>query len=304
MLMQYSVMNKSFRFSLLSTFIFILVIFGISYDKTEASSPEIIGRALEQKIVFNQDASSPIWQFDCRNINGGGAFMHISLKAGDILYYEVYIPSTGNYRPGFGGFDMQRSPTWGFFRTGGADPDKNGIGLFSDLTDAYGVDRWFTREFVITPEQAGIDENIYHIGPASLISEDTIKVLAGRTVTIYYRNIKIIHTDGTESVIYDGSRFANSARWNGDLHNMADVKVTQVEIEKSGADFTPPPPLPTLSPVLTPVDSDKTTTPDDIGNTDTLKFDRDVILKIVLTVIVLAIVVLALIKYKKLKINN
>ncbi len=213
---------------ILSSFI-ILSVGGVFFAQGDPT-PEQIGKALAYQITFNSDLSAaPSVVTDFRSINGYGAFSSIVVRTGDKLSYDVYIPADGNYKYGMGAMDGQYSPSWGLIRAT-ASNDQNNNSLYSDLSASYGINKWITRTVTLTASA----QNIAHIGPGTILTKADAQALASKTTTVYYRNIKIIHTDTSVSPVYVDGGFSSNDKMESNIDSaLGTVSLKEVTITDS-----------------------------------------------------------------------
>lgn len=170
---------------------------------------------LEYKVAFSSSlsgAGNPLVDF--RSINGGNAFSNITVNTGDKLSYEIYIPSYGNYKYGMGAVDGQISPSWNFFRANNP-VDQYGLNLYSNLLETFDTDVWIKREIPIT----ATNQTIYHFGPSMQVFSQYYGDLAGKTVKMYYRNIKIIHANNSTENIYVNGGLTSNAQMESTIND-------------------------------------------------------------------------------------
>ncbi len=117
---------------------------------------------------------------------------------GEKLYYEVYIPADGNYVYGMGAMDGQ-SPHLPSVWLPSSFKDQRNLSPYTQL-DNMGTGRWIQREISFTTP----DVYFWHLGPAVITGGGDMSQYAGKTSTIYYRNIRI-KSAGGDRVIYDGT---------------------------------------------------------------------------------------------------
>lgn len=135
----------------------------------------------------------------------------LALAKGDVLYYEVYSPNAGE---GVGtlSFELDPSCFTGSYSPSALDELCSGYLLMDTLTDRNGYKAgretdlssiitkgWYAREIALPDvfvsndnlpiEKAVINSLSIQVNSFAAYSED---------LTVYYRNVKIIHADGTE----------------------------------------------------------------------------------------------------------
>ena len=171
---------------------------GFSAAATDAPATEEL-RALKLEIDWKDEisvAGQLVVRLNLTHMDG--EHQRITVEEGDVLSYDVYIPSDGNYVYGMGGVDGQLHPSWAYFPE---ISDKNGDARHTQL-DAKGTDKWLNREFSLD-DMAG--SMLWRVGPSVLTGNTDLTAMAGKVSTIYYRNIKIIHEDGTADVYFGDS---------------------------------------------------------------------------------------------------
>jgi len=176
-------------------------------------TPSDIGHALKFEVQWQSGITGKTGTiFSLDSINGWEAFSHITIENGDKLAYDFYLPSDGNPIYSMGSMDLHF-----------ANPDETnvnllrqislvdqeGIAMFADLNLLHGTDQWFSRELEI--EGLFAPGKIGHVGPAVFHGlSQNLGDLADKISTVYYRNIRIIHSDGSESVIFGENSFLES----------------------------------------------------------------------------------------------
>lgn len=165
--------------------------------------PEAIGNAMEITLDFNDTYDTQIPTGNVRNWYGfgnGGAYAGLTLAAGDKLAYKIYIPSDGNYVSGLGMMDMQETSAWRILSDLNGIVDQNGNGYNANIAEVYGTDKWVELVYEL-PAAVTTGGGIQHIGPRNSFSSSLLEGLKGKSVRYYLNDVKIIHADGTESLI-------------------------------------------------------------------------------------------------------
>jgi len=191
--------------------------------------------------------------FDWWGINWAGG-LGVTIGAGDTLVYDMYIPSDGNYVPGFGFIDVQEATSWKWLwqtdaqMEDGTIKDKNGDDLLGDMATIHGYDKWITREFVLPSEFS--TGGLHHVGPYAFVNIEDTTVIAGKTTVVYFRNIYVKKADETMIHIYGPEKeFEQSYFIHSDLN---DIRGTVLLEEVAAADD----PTPTSAPdTVTPGDA-------------------------------------------------
>lgn len=184
--------------------------------------------------------------FDWWGINWQGGW-EVDIGPGDTLVYDMYIPSDGNYVPGFGFFDVQEATSWHWLWKADVEveevtvKDKNGDDLLGDMATIHGYDSWITREFVIPDVFA--TGGLHHAGTYAFVNIEDTSAVAGNTTVVYFRNVyieraddSIIHIYGPEAPAFEQSYFIQS-----ELHDIrGTMELTEIRPETEAETTTAP----------------------------------------------------------------
>lgn len=154
------------------------------------------------------------------------------LKLGDKISYEVMLESP---MAGIGALSYQENEVGGGFWQCLHDfavdknmVDSNGLPITPD-TDLSNVatGKWYTRVMDVANPGREACHWIVGINSTKAAAEE------GKEYNAYFRNIKIIHADGTETILFDGTQDVNPQAF-GEVKG-AELKLSAAELIVSGA---------------------------------------------------------------------
>lgn len=117
--------------------------------------------------------------------------------AGDKLVYEVAISEAV---PGVGGFDAQEGVGWAMMSASldAGATDQNGVSALPNCDlSAVAVNQWYLRE--ITPPAGFLDMRV----TGWYLMINTTAAVPNNTIDVYLRSMKVVHSDSTETIIFD-----------------------------------------------------------------------------------------------------